>query len=92
MNVIEINIPRDSTSVADIFGIMEQEKNNYQIQYYSVSQTTLNTVSTQLSYMFNFLLECLCGKDDKALLPLKPQCSVFESHLFQKFIQLELAC
>ncbi|KAL5018720.1 hypothetical protein ScPMuIL_004442 [Solemya velum] len=44
MNVIEISIPRDSTSVANIFGVLEQQKNNYNIQYYSVSQTTLNTV------------------------------------------------
>lgn len=44
MNVVQLDIPTDAITIADLFGILENEKNNYNILYYTVSQTTLDTV------------------------------------------------
>ncbi|XP_052268700.1 uncharacterized protein LOC127870080 [Dreissena polymorpha] len=44
VNVIQLDIPRESVSVAEMFSVLEREKNNYNIKYYTVSQTTLETV------------------------------------------------
>ncbi|WAQ96399.1 ABCAC-like protein [Mya arenaria] len=44
LNVIQMDMPRDSVSVADMFAILEREKATYNIQYYTVSQTTLDTI------------------------------------------------
>ena len=45
MNVVQLDIPREALNIADMFGILEQEKANFNILYYTVSQTTLDTVS-----------------------------------------------
>ncbi|KAH3873422.1 hypothetical protein DPMN_036657 [Dreissena polymorpha] len=44
VNVIQLDIPRESVSVAEMFSVLEREKNNYNIEYYTVSQTTLETI------------------------------------------------
>jgi len=52
MNVIQLDIPRGLVSVADMFAVLEREKAAYNILYYTVSQTTLDTVG-------NFLIQLL---------------------------------
>ncbi|XP_041364383.1 uncharacterized protein LOC121379797 [Gigantopelta aegis] len=42
--VLEVNIPRGVTCVAELFGILEQAQEEGHISYYSLSQTTLDTV------------------------------------------------
>ena len=46
LDVIQLDIPKQTTSVSEIFRVLEREKENYNILYYTVSQNTLETVST----------------------------------------------
>lgn len=43
-SVVQVDMPRSSMTVSDIYEILEREKAKYNILYYSVSQTTLDTV------------------------------------------------
>ncbi|KAK3588921.1 hypothetical protein CHS0354_023682 [Potamilus streckersoni] len=43
-NVVEFDIPRETASISQIFKALETEKHNYNIIYYTVSQTTLETI------------------------------------------------
>jgi len=45
LNVIQLDIPRESISIGDMFDVLEREKAEYNIMYYTVSQITLDTVS-----------------------------------------------
>lgn len=47
--VLEVQVPSDHTSVADIIQVLEEMKDGGAIQNYSVSQTTLDDVSIQVS-------------------------------------------
>ena len=42
--MIQLDIPKTTTSVSEIFRVLEKEKENYNILYYTVSQNTLETV------------------------------------------------
>lgn len=44
MNVILLHIPKESIGVAELFGILEREKRENNILYYTVCQTTLDTI------------------------------------------------
>ena len=51
--VLELQVPSDHTSVADIIQVLEEMKDGGVIQNYSVSQTTLDDVRLQtLSILF----------------------------------------
>lgn len=47
--VLEVQVPSDHASVADIIQVLEEMKDGGAIQNYSVSQTTLDDVSIQIS-------------------------------------------
>lgn len=49
--VLELQVPSDHTSVADIIQVLEEMKDGGVIQNYSVSQTTLDDV--RLQSLFN---------------------------------------
>ncbi|KAL4240022.1 ATP-binding cassette sub- A member 12 [Mactra antiquata] len=44
VNVVQLDLPKQSVKVSELFGILEQEKTDYNIVYYTVSQTTLDTI------------------------------------------------
>ncbi|KAL3877832.1 hypothetical protein ACJMK2_035476, partial [Sinanodonta woodiana] len=43
-NVVQLDIPREAARISQIFRALEREKYNYNIMYYTVSQTTLETI------------------------------------------------
>lgn len=55
VNVVQLDIPKHSVRVADVFAVLEQEKGDYNIVYYTVSQTTLETVSSWLHCMLDYI-------------------------------------
>ena len=44
-NMVRFQLPPHNITVATIFGVMEREKNNLNLEDYSISQTTLDEVS-----------------------------------------------
>lgn len=53
--VLELQVPSDHTSVADIIQVLEEMKDGGVIQNYSVSQTTLDDVRLQSLFDIIFL-------------------------------------
>ena len=53
--VLELQVPSDHTSVADIIQVLEEMKDGGVIQNYSVSQTTLDDVRLQSLFNIIFL-------------------------------------
>ena len=51
--MIQLDIPKTTTSVSEIFRVLEKEKENYNILYYTVSQNTLETVRKALLLQVN---------------------------------------
>lgn len=62
LNVIQLDVPRDSISIGDMFQVLEQEKANYNIMYYTVSQITLDTVSSLWQNYVNWQNQILTDK------------------------------
>ncbi|KAK3588930.1 hypothetical protein CHS0354_023690 [Potamilus streckersoni] len=61
-NVVELDIPRETARISQIFKTLETEKHYYNITYYTVSQTTLETVIflLYLTFIWNIELVNCC--------------------------------
>ncbi|KAL3877830.1 hypothetical protein ACJMK2_035474 [Sinanodonta woodiana] len=60
-NVVQLDIPRETTQISQIFKALETEKHNYNIKYYTVSQTTLETIFLNIARDQGdgcFLMDC----------------------------------